>query len=61
MGGTGSISQTDLTTTINQTSQNLAIDWQSFDVNANEQVDFVQPNTSFVALNRILGNNGSLI
>ena len=61
VGGSGSISQTDLTTTINQTSQNLAIDWQSFDVKTNEQVNFVQPNTSSIALNRILGNNGSTI
>ena len=61
VGGTGSISQTDLTTTINQTSQNLAVDWQSFNVNTNEKVNFVQPNTSSIALNRILGNNGSTI
>ena len=61
VGGTGSISQTELTTTINQTSQNLAVDWQSFDVQTNEQVNFVQPNTSSIALNRILGNNGSTI
>lgn len=61
VGGTGSISQNDLTTTINQTSQQLAVDWQSFDVNTNEKVNFVQPNTSSIALNRILGNNGSTI
>ena len=30
VGGTGSISQQDIHTTINQTSQKLAIDWQSF-------------------------------
>jgi len=61
VGGTGSISQTDLTTTINQSSQNLAIDWQSFDVNVDERVQFIQPNTSSIALNRILSNNGSTI
>ena len=54
VGGTGSISQADLTTTINQTSQNLAINWDSFDIKANERVNFVQPNTSSIALNRIL-------
>ena len=52
LGGTGSINQSDLTTTINQTSQNLAVDWQSFDVNTNERVKFVQPNTSSIALSR---------
>ena len=61
VAGTGSISQSDLTTTINQTSQNLAVNWQSFDVNTNEKVNFVQPNSSSIALNRILGNNGSTI
>ena len=61
VGGSGSISQSDLTTTINQSSQNLAIDWQSFDVNTNERVQFIQPNSSSVALNRILGNNGTTI
>ena len=61
VGGTGSISQSDLTTTINQTSQNLAVNWQSFNVNTNEKVNFVQPNTSSISLNRILGNNGSVI
>ena len=61
VGGTGSISQSELTTTINQASQNLAVDWQSFDVNTNERVQFIQPNSSSLALNRILGNNGSTI
>ena len=61
VGGTASISQSDLTTTINQTSQNLAVNWQSFDVNPNEKVNFIQPNSSSIALNRILGNNGSTI
>ena len=61
VGGTGSISQQDIHTTINQTSQKLAIDWQSFDVQQNEHVHFIQPNASSIALNRILGNNGSVI
>lgn len=61
VGGTGSITQTDIATTIYQSSQNLAVDWQSFDVNTNEKVNFIQPSTSSIALNRILGNNGSTI
>ena len=61
VGGSGSINQTNLTTTINQTSQNLAVNWQSFDVNTNEHVHFVQPDSSSITLNRILGNNGSVI
>jgi len=59
VGGSGSISQSSLNTTIYQSSQNLAINWQSFNINSNERVQFIQPNTSSIALNRILGNNGS--
>jgi len=61
VGGSGSINQSGLKTTINQNTQNFAVDWKSFDVNTNEQVNFVQPNSSSIALNRILGNNGSTI
>ncbi|MFK5913021.1 MAG: filamentous hemagglutinin N-terminal domain-containing protein, partial [Woeseiaceae bacterium] len=61
VGGAGNISSSNLTTTINQNSQNLAVDWQSFNVNSNERVQFIQPNSSSIALNRILSNNGSVI
>jgi len=38
VGGSGSIAHSGNTTTINQTTQNMAIDWQSYNVNANERV-----------------------
>ncbi|MFK5914031.1 MAG: filamentous hemagglutinin N-terminal domain-containing protein [Woeseiaceae bacterium] len=60
-GGSSITPSSNLTTTINQASQNLAIDWQSFNVNSNERVQFIQPNSSSIALNRILSNNGSVI
>ncbi len=60
-GGSGSINQSGLTTTINQNSSSMAINWNSFDVNQNEIVNFVQPNQSSIALNQILGNNASQI
>lgn len=41
--GSGAIAQTGLNTTINQSSQNLAINWQSFGINANEAVRFNHP------------------
>lgn len=41
--------------TINQASNRLAIDWQSFSVGAGNTVNFVQPGASAVALNRVLG------
>ena len=60
-GGYGLINQSGLTTTINQNSSSLAIDWNSFNVNANEIVNFLQPGASSIALNRILSNTGSQI
>jgi len=41
--GTGSISQSGTTTTIVQTSPYLGLDWQSFNIAAQETVQFVQP------------------
>ena len=61
VGGSGNISQTGSTTTINQTSQNMAIDWQSYNVNTNERVQYIQPNASSISLNRILGGSPSEI
>lgn len=61
VGGSGSVEQQGTETIIVQESDRLAIDWQSFDVGANERVEFVQPGQSAVALNRILGNKGSEI
>ena len=59
--GTGAIAQTGTTTTITQQSQNLAIDWNSFSIAAGESVNFIQPNSSSIALNRILGTSPSEI
>jgi filamentous hemagglutinin family protein len=39
----------------------MAIDWQSFNVQSNESVNFYQPNTNSVSLNRILDQNPSQI
>ncbi|MGV8893401.1 MAG: GLUG motif-containing protein [Burkholderiaceae bacterium] len=47
--------------TITQTSQNAALNWQSFNIGAAEAVKFVQPNSSSVALNRVLGSDPSSI
>ncbi|MDP1613549.1 MAG: YDG domain-containing protein, partial [Sulfuritalea sp.] len=59
--GTGTVSESGSTMTVNQTSQNLAINWQSFNVGAGETANFVQPNASAIALNRVLGVDGSSI
>ena len=55
VGGTGSINQSGLSTNINQLSPSMAIDWNSFNLNANEIVNYLQPGPSSISLNRILG------
>ncbi|MCA3264458.1 MAG: filamentous hemagglutinin N-terminal domain-containing protein [Azospirillum sp.] len=62
MGGAGTITQTAPNQlTINQASPNLAVDWQSFSIGANNIVRFVQPSTSAVALNRVLNGDPAQI
>ncbi len=59
--GSGTISQSGTTTTINQSSQNLSLSWKSFNVGSSETVNFAQPNSSALAVNRIYDTNGSQI
>ncbi|NNF16799.1 MAG: filamentous hemagglutinin N-terminal domain-containing protein, partial [Gammaproteobacteria bacterium] len=49
------------TTVISQFTDQLAIDWSSFNVAANERVIFQQPSSSATALNRIFDQNPSQI
>jgi len=59
--GSGNISQTGTTTTVKQNSQTLSLNWQSFNIAPNETVNFVQPGTSSIAVNRILSSSPSNI
>ena len=60
--GDATISTPDLNLTqIDQGSHSASIDWQSFDVAAQERVIFNQPSASSVALNRILTQDPSQI
>jgi filamentous hemagglutinin family protein len=59
--GSASIAGGAGTVTVNQSSQNTAINWQSFSIGQTEAVRFVQPNSSAVALNRVLGPDPSSI
>lgn len=61
VGGAGTIDHAGTNTTIHQASERMAIDWQSFDVKADERVQFVQPKSSSIALNPVLSNKGSEI
>ncbi|MCX2832870.1 filamentous hemagglutinin N-terminal domain-containing protein [Microbulbifer thermotolerans] len=59
VGGEGSINTSDLTTIIDQKTDLLAIDWESFNLTEEEIVKFLQPGSSSVVLNRILDENPS--
>jgi len=59
--GSASIASSANSMTINQSTQNVAINWQSFSIGQGQGVQFVQPNSSAVALNRVLGQDPSSI
>jgi hypothetical protein len=59
VAGSGSISHSGNTTTIEKSSPTLTLTSQSFNITPQQRVDFVQPSSSAIAINRILGNNGT--
>jgi len=58
--GDANIVQTGGNTTITQSTGNVVIDWQSFSIGTGQTVQFVQPGSSSVALNRVLGADPGL-
>jgi len=46
---------------VTQTTDHAAIQWQSFGIRAGESVQFVQPSSASVALNRVMGADPSVI
>jgi|GEM_PF-7108353 len=62
VAGSASINSPNANTTnIHQASNRAAIDWQSFSLGSNDYVQFFQPNSGSVALNRVVGGNPSSI
>src|SRR6202044_2422070 len=59
--GTGRITQGGNALTVTQQSQNLSLNWQSFNIGRQSTVDFVQPDAGAIAVNRIADTNGSQI
>lgn len=59
--GTATIASSGSTTTINQSTAKAAIDWSSFSTNSNEIVNFVQPSTNSITLNRVTGTSASTL
>lgn len=61
LSGTASVQQAGNVTTVNQTSHAVSLNWNSFNIAGQETVNFNQPSKTAVAVNHILGNNGSQI
>ena len=59
--GVANIANSGTATTITQSSANTVINWQSFGIGAGQSVQFVQPGSNSVALNRVLGSDPSSI
>lgn len=60
--GNATISSTSAANlTITQNSQNAVLNWQGFTIGAKQSVQFIQPNSNAVALNRVLGADPSRI
>ncbi|MDR3476673.1 MAG: hypothetical protein P4M14_01415, partial [Gammaproteobacteria bacterium] len=53
------VTQTPTTTQIQQGSNKAILQWNSFNIGAGERTQFIQPNASSVALNRINPNQGA--
>jgi filamentous hemagglutinin family protein len=61
VAGSGQISSSGNTTTVTQSSQNLSLNWRSFNIAPQETVNFLQPSASSVAVNHIFDTNGTQI
>ncbi|MGV8941994.1 MAG: filamentous hemagglutinin N-terminal domain-containing protein [Lysobacter sp.] len=59
--GQANIVNNGVNTTITQSTANVAINWQDFSIGTGHSVQFVQPGTSSVALNRVVGADASVI
>ena len=59
--GNATINQSGNITNINQSTQKASINWNDFSVKANEIVNFNQPNVNSITLNRVVGNEKSVI
>ena len=59
--GTAAISTSGSTMNVQQSTQRAAINWTNFNIGSNATVNFQQPNASAVVLNRVVGNEQSVI
>ncbi len=59
--GRGDITRDGNATTINQQSNALILNWANFNIAPNERVQFLQPSSSSLALNRVLASDPTAI
>ena len=59
--GLGNISQNGAVMTVQQNTSKMIVDWKGFSIGADHTVNFVQPSSSSVALNRVTGADPSVI
>lgn len=61
VSGSATIATSGPSMTVNQSSDRMIANWQSFSIGASNSVTFNQPNTQSVALNRVIGQDPSQI
>ncbi|QEM68596.1 filamentous hemagglutinin N-terminal domain-containing protein [Geobacter sp. FeAm09] len=59
--GSAAISQSGSVTNVNQSTNTATINWTSFSTAPTETVNFNQPSTSSITLNRVIGNEASVL
>lgn len=59
INGNAAISNLPNQTIIKQSTDKAIINWQSFNIGANETTQFIQPSTSSITLNRVYAGNGT--
>ena len=61
VAGAAGISQSGNTVTVTQTTNRAVINWQDFSINQGEVTNFVLPGSNAAVLNRVVGNNTSVL
>ena len=61
VAGQASIAQTANKTTITQSTQNAAVNWQSYNIGSGQTVQYIDPSSKSITLNRVIGANPSEI
>ena len=61
VGGAATFQRDGNKLTVNQATDRLAVNWQSFNIGAGESTHFNMPSSTSAALNRVIGGNPSSI